>query len=168
MAIAFLGLGGNLGDAKQTLKDAIVCLAQHPQIEITARSCFYQSSPVEASGNDYINNVLLIKTELAPLPLLRLCQSVEDQFGRERPFENAPRTLDIDLLVYDQIEQKHPELTLPHPRMTERLFVLLPLLEIEPDFSLPAFGKLQAFTAELSWQKISRMQCCKCLPIPRV
>lgn len=162
MAKAFLGLGGNIGDAKQILKDAIVCLAQHPQIEITARSCFYKTEPINAPGDDYINCVIALETKLGPLPLLRHCQSVEAKFGRERPFENAPRTLDIDVLLYNDAIENHPDLILPHPRMTERLFVIIPLLEVAPNIEIPGFGPIKHLTETLASQRINRVEGCQC------
>lgn len=162
MAKVFLGLGGNLGDAKQTLKDAIICLAQNPHVEVISRSCYYKSAPIDATGDDFVNSVIAITTNLNPLTLLKLCQSVEDSFGRERPFPNAPRTIDIDILTYDKEEHNLPELTIPHPRMTERLFVLLPLLEIEPEINLPGFGPLKDLIAGLSNQRIEKIQGCQC------
>ncbi|MFM1807089.1 MAG: hypothetical protein RL212_1348, partial [Pseudomonadota bacterium] len=86
MALAFIGLGGNIGDTKQLIKDAIVCLAQHPELKVLTRSCMYQSAPVNASGNDFINAVISIETQLTPNDLLHICQKVENTFGRERPF----------------------------------------------------------------------------------
>lgn len=158
MAKAYIGLGGNIGDSRQILTDAVVCLAQYPTITITSRSCFYISSPVDAPGGDYINNVISVDTNLEPLPLLKVCQAVEQHFGRERPFEKAPRTLDIDLLIYEDVSHNTPELILPHPRITERMFVLLPLLEIDSEISLPKHGKLKDKLPDLSWQKIERLQ----------
>jgi 2-amino-4-hydroxy-6-hydroxymethyldihydropteridine diphosphokinase len=158
MAKAFIGLGGNVGDSRQILTDAVICLAQFPSIKIDARSCFYISAPVDAPGADYVNNVISISTTLDPKPLLQVCQSVEQHFGRERPYSNAPRTLDIDILMYDQLTMNEPELIIPHPRMTERMFVLLPLLEIDPEITLPKHGKLKDKLPDLSWQKIEKLQ----------
>ncbi len=157
MSTAYIGLGGNIGHSRQILTDAVICLAQSPAILINARSCFYISTPVNAPGNDYVNNVIAVSTRLEPIPLLHACQSVEQKFGRERPYENAPRTLDIDLLMYDDVSYNSPELILPHPRMAERMFVLLPLLEIDSEISLPKIGKLKDQIANLSWQKIERL-----------
>ena len=163
MANAFIGLGGNVGDTRQILTDAVVCLAQIPSIQILARSCFYISSPVDAPGGDYINNVVSISTSLDPFSLLHACQAVENHFGRERPYDKAPRTLDIDLLTYDDFTSNDPELIIPHPRITERMFVLLPLLELAPEFELPHLGKLKDMIPELSWQKIEKLQHHHCL-----
>ena len=95
MARAFIGFGGNIGDTRQLITDAIVCLALRAELQIVAKSCFYQSAPFEASGNDYINAVIEIETELSPYGLLHVCQAIELEFGRERPYINAPRTLDL-------------------------------------------------------------------------
>ena len=130
MARAFIGFGGNIGDTRQLITDAIVCLAQRQELSIMAKSCFYQSAPIEALGGDYINAVIEIETELSPYGLLHICQAVEQEFGRERPYTNAPRTLDLDILSFEGVSQDDTELTLPHPRIIERSFVLLPLLEI--------------------------------------
>ena len=101
MTIAYLGLGANLGDARQTLKDAVVCLAQQHTISVLAKSSVYRTAPIDSSAYDYFNCV--VKLETSPRPrdqLLRLCHHIELQFGRERPYRNAPRTLDLDILLY--------------------------------------------------------------------
>jgi 2-amino-4-hydroxy-6-hydroxymethyldihydropteridine diphosphokinase len=162
MAFSFIGFGGNLGDARQIITDAIVCLAQRTEVQIINKSCFYQSAPVDATGGDYINSVIRIETDLDPYGLLYVCQSIEHQFGRERPYTNAPRTLDIDILFYEGFEQNQTDLTLPHPRITERSFVLLPLLEIEPNFFWPEVGQLKDFLPKVAHQRISRLTCKNC------
>jgi 2-amino-4-hydroxy-6-hydroxymethyldihydropteridine diphosphokinase len=163
MAIAFIGFGGNVGDTRQIITDAIVCLALRSQLQITHKSCFYQSAPVDAAGGDYINSVVQIETELNPYGLLHVCQTIEQQFGRERPYENAPRTLDLDILYFEGVSQGDMELTLPHPRITERSFVLLPLLEIAPDFFLPEFGALKSYLPQVAHQRIEKLNCRNCL-----
>jgi 2-amino-4-hydroxy-6-hydroxymethyldihydropteridine diphosphokinase len=162
MALAFIGLGGNIGDTKQLIKDAIVCLAQHPELRILTRSCMYQSAPVDAEGDDYINAVISLETQISPEELLRICQQVELSFGRERPYLNAPRTLDLDVLAYDQIAINNDALTIPHPRMIERSFVLYPLLEIAPDIDLPGFGKLTKYIPNVKHQRIEKVKGCNC------
>lgn len=162
MALAFIGLGGNIGDAKQLIKDAIVCLAQRPELRVKTRSCMYKSAPVDATGNDFINAVISIETDIQPKELLAICHQVENQFGRERPFLNAPRTLDLDLLIYDQVEVADEFLTIPHPRLTERAFVLLPLLEISPDLNLPNLGELSQYLKQVEHQRIEKVQGCCC------
>ena len=162
MAKAFIGFGGNIGDTRQLITDAIVCLAQHSELHILAKSCFYQSAPVEALGGDYINAVIEIETELTPYGLLHVCQAIEQEFGRERPYANAPRTLDLDILSYEGVTQNETELMLPHPKIIERSFVLLPLLEIAPDFFLPNFGQLKAYLPKVAHQRIEKLPCRNC------
>jgi 2-amino-4-hydroxy-6-hydroxymethyldihydropteridine diphosphokinase len=162
MARAFIGFGGNIGDTRQLITDAIICLAQRSELNILAKSCFYQSAPVEALGEDYINAVIEIDTQLTPYGLLYVCQAIEQEFGRERPYTNAPRTLDLDILSYEGVTQNDTELTLPHPRIIERSFVLLPLLEISPDFLLPNFGELKAYLPKVAHQRIEKLPCRNC------
>jgi 2-amino-4-hydroxy-6-hydroxymethyldihydropteridine diphosphokinase len=162
MARAFIGFGGNIGDTRQLITDAIVCLAQRSQLEILAKSCFYQSAPVEALGGDYINAVIEIETQLSPYGLLHVCQAIEQEFGRERPYANAPRTLDLDILFYEGVTQSETELMLPHPKIVERSFVLLPLLEIAPNFFLPDFGELKAYLPKVAHQRIEKLPCRNC------
>lgn len=162
MARAFIGFGGNIGDTRQLITDAIVCLAQRSELHILAKSCFYQSAPVEALGGDYINAVIEIDTQLTPYGLLHVCQAIEQEFGRERPYANAPRTLDLDILSYEGVTQNETELILPHPKIVERSFVLLPLLEIAPDFFLPNFGELKAYLPKVAHQRIEKLPCRNC------
>jgi len=162
MARAYIGFGGNIGDTRQLITDAIVCLALRSELQILAKSCFYQSAPVEATGGDYINAVIEIDTQLSPYGLLYVCQSIEQEFGRERPYLNAPRTLDLDILHFEGISQNETQLTLPHPRIIERSFVLLPLLEIAPDFFLPHLGELKAYLPKVANQRIEKLPCRNC------
>jgi 2-amino-4-hydroxy-6-hydroxymethyldihydropteridine diphosphokinase len=162
MARAFIGFGGNIGDTRQLITDAIVCLALRAELQILAKSCFYQSAPVEASGGDYINAVIEIETELTPYGLLYVCQAIEQEFGRERPYSNAPRTLDLDILSFEGVTQNDTALILPHPRMIERSFVLLPLLEIAPNFFLPDLGELKAYLPQVAHQRIEKLPCRNC------
>jgi 2-amino-4-hydroxy-6-hydroxymethyldihydropteridine diphosphokinase len=162
MALAFIGLGGNIGDTQQFIKDAIVCLAQHPELRVLTRSCMYQSAPVGAEGPDFINAVVSLETQLPPEDILSICQNIENNFGRERPYINAPRTLDLDVLAYDDLSIQNERLTIPHPRMIERSFVLFPLLEIAPDIDLPGFGKLTQYIPNVEHQRIKRVQGCNC------
>jgi 2-amino-4-hydroxy-6-hydroxymethyldihydropteridine diphosphokinase len=162
MARAFIGFGGNIGDTRQLITDAIVCLALRSELQILAKSCFYQSAPVEATGNDYINAVIEIETELTPYGLLHVCQAIETEFGRERPYSNAPRTLDLDILSFEGVTQSETELMLPHPRIIERSFVLLPLLEIAPNFFLPDLGELKTYLPNVAHQRIEKLACRNC------
>jgi 2-amino-4-hydroxy-6-hydroxymethyldihydropteridine diphosphokinase len=132
----FVGLGANLGDATATVRAALQALDEMPGTRCVARSSLYRSAPIDAQGADYINAVAQLQTELSPAALLEALQAIEARFGRERPYRNAPRTLDLDLLLYGQRRIVTPALTVPHPRMHERAFVLVPLAEIAPDLAL--------------------------------
>jgi len=134
---AFVALGANLGDATRTLVDAIGAIGRLPETHVTSRSSFYRSAPVDAKGPDFINAVVAIETGLPALELLGQLHAIEHAAGRERPYRNAPRTLDLDLLLYADDVIATPELTVPHPRMRERAFVLLPLAEIAPQRVTP-------------------------------
>lgn len=130
---AFVALGANLGDAQATLQKALHDLATLPQTRCVRSSCLYRTAPVDATGPDYVNAVAELRTTLGPYALLAELQRLEQAAGRERPWRNAPRTLDLDLLLYADLRQDDPVLTLPHPRMHERAFVLVPLAEIAPE-----------------------------------
>ena len=131
--VACVALGANLGDAVGTLNQTLRDLAALPQTQLLKASSLYRSAPHEAQGPDFINAVALVQTQLSPLDLLHALQALEMKSGRERPFRNAPRTLDLDLIFYGDLALTNPELTLPHPRWHERAFVLLPLAEIWPE-----------------------------------
>ncbi|MDE1183392.1 2-amino-4-hydroxy-6-hydroxymethyldihydropteridine diphosphokinase [Paraburkholderia sp.] len=163
MTVAYLGLGANLGDARQTLKDAVVCLAQQHTIAVLAKSSLYRTAPIDAGGDDYFNCVVKIDTTLTPHRLLALCQQIEHHFGRERPYRNAPRTLDIDILLFDEQSIEEPDLIVPHPRLTERAFVLVPLLEIDAALTIPQQGRADTFLAHVADQRIEKMKSpCQC------
>lgn len=130
---AFVAIGANLGDAEATVKEAMAAIGALQRTQVTARSSLYRSAPVEAEGPDFINAVVAVRTGLDAEQLLIALQRLETLAGRERPFPNAPRTLDLDLLMHGNSVIESPTLTLPHPRMRERAFVLKPLAEIAPD-----------------------------------
>lgn len=150
---AWIGLGANLGDAGETIEHAIKALKETPGIESLVVAPLYGSDPVDAQGPTFINTVAQIQTTLAPLPLLDALQSIEHAHGRERPYRNAPRTLDLDLLLYEGVTLLTPRLTLPHPRMHERAFVLRPLIDLTPDLLLTQ-GSLDTLLAQCSDQKL--------------
>lgn len=127
---AYVGLGGNLGEAHETLEAALTALQAVAGVQIEAVSSAYRSRPVDADGPDYINAVAAVRSSLGPLELLHALQTIEECHGRERPYRHAPRTLDLDLLLYDTARRHSTELTLPHPRWVERAFVLEPLAEV--------------------------------------
>ena len=130
--MACVAVGANLGDAMATVQQAMRDVAGLPQTQQVKASSLYRSAPYEAQGPDFINAVVLVQTQLTPLALLQALQALELKGGRERPFKNAPRTLDLDLIFYGDAVMSTPELTLPHPRWQDRAFVLQPLAEVWP------------------------------------
>ena len=144
---AYVGLGANLGDPLAALRQAIEGLDQLPGTRVTARSSFYRSAPVEATGPDFVNAVAALATALTAPELLAELQQLELAAGRERPWRNAPRTLDLDLLLYGSARIGSAALTVPHPRMASRAFVLVPLAEIAPSLVTPA--QLAAITSQV-------------------
>jgi 2-amino-4-hydroxy-6-hydroxymethyldihydropteridine diphosphokinase len=149
---AFVAIGANLGDAQAAVRAAMDAIGTIERTVVTARSSLYQSAPVEATGPDYINAVVAVRTGLTAEAFLSELQLLEEQAGRERPFPNAPRTLDLDLLMHGNTVKDTPALTLPHPRMRERAFVIKPLAEIAPD-KVP-----RAALARVSGQVIQRLR----------
>lgn len=135
---AWIGLGANLGDRGAALAQAVQALAALPATRLVKVSGLYASAPIDAGGPDYLNAVVELATRLAPLDLLDALQALEQAAGRERPYRNAPRTLDLDLLLYGDQQIQTERLTVPHPRIGERAFVLLPLAEIAPECVTPA------------------------------
>jgi 2-amino-4-hydroxy-6-hydroxymethyldihydropteridine diphosphokinase len=130
---AFVAIGANLGDARDTVLRAMDDLDRLPRTRVSARSSLYRSAPVDAGGPDFVNAVVALETGLDPHALLAELQRLEAGAGRERPYRNAPRTLDLDLLRHGDAVLDTPQLSLPHPRIAERAFVLLPLAEIAPE-----------------------------------
>jgi 2-amino-4-hydroxy-6-hydroxymethyldihydropteridine diphosphokinase len=137
----YVALGANLGDAAQALRDALAALTGVPGVRLVRASSLYRSAPIESSGPDYINAVAEIATMLTAPDLLSALQAIEHGAGRERPYRNAPRTLDLDLLLYGSASIDSATLTVPHPRMWERAFVLVPLHEIAPGLVSEAMRK---------------------------
>jgi len=131
--MACVALGANLGDAVASVQQALRDVADLTKTQLVKASSLYRSAPYEAHGPDFINAVALVQTQLLPLELLQALQALEQQSGRERPFKNAPRTLDLDVIFYGDVVLATPELTLPHPRWHERAFVLQPLAEVWPE-----------------------------------
>lgn len=156
---AYIGLGANLGDARAALASALAALAQIPSSTLHATSAVYRSAPQGegASGPEYLNAVALLHTRLAPLALLHALQAIEQAHGRQRPYPNAPRTLDLDLLLHGQAVLTTPELTLPHPRLHLRAFVLQPLLALSPELQAPGLGRLAAWLAATADQPIEKL-----------
>lgn len=156
-ALFHVGLGANLGDAAGTLRAAIEAMNGLPDTRVAAVSSFYRSAPVDASGPDFINAVAALETGLDPAELLSALQGIEAAHGRERPHVNAPRTLDLDILLGQDLMVDSPALKIPHPRMHGRAFVLAPLVELAPDAHIPGIGPAKAALAAVADQRIERL-----------
>ena len=151
---AYVGIGANLGDPAQTVRSAIAALQELADTRLSASSSLFASAPIDAGGSDFVNAVARIDTGLAAETLLSELQKIEQAFGRERPFRNAPRTLDLDLLLYGQAQIQSSSLEVPHPRMTGRAFVLKPLLELDAAIHIPGMGQAQDFLNSVQDQRI--------------
>jgi 2-amino-4-hydroxy-6-hydroxymethyldihydropteridine diphosphokinase len=155
---AYIGLGSNLGDPVAQLSAALAALSQLPETQLAARSSLYRSAPVgDAAQPDFVNAVARVETGLAPETLLDALQEIERAFGRERPFPGAPRTLDLDLLLYGSRRIATARLSVPHPCMHQRAFVLLPLLELDAGIDIPGRGAARACLPAVSGQRIVRL-----------
>ena len=155
---AYIGLGANLGDAPGALRAAALHLKNHPECHWLAGSRLYRSAPIDSSGPDYWNAAAILETELAPQALLAVLQAIELAHGRLRPYRNAPRTLDLDLLALGELQCNEPNLQVPHPRLHQRAFVLHPLLEMAPELKLPGLGALCDYLPAVAEQKIDRTE----------
>jgi len=154
---AYVALGANLGDPAATLRAALAQLGQLPDTALAAQSSLYATTPVDAGGPDYCNAVAGLATGLDALDLFHALQDIEREHGRERSYRNAPRTLDLDLLLHGDLQLETPELTLPHPRMHQRAFVLIPLAEIAPDLSIPGHGAVRELLGAVAGQAIRKL-----------
>ena len=158
MNTAYVALGANLGDPKATVLAAFAALANLPESRVARCSSLYRTAPVGIlSQPDFVNAVALLETTLAPEALLDALLDIEARFGRIRRERNGPRTLDLDLLLYDDIELDLPRLTLPHPRLHLRAFVLLPLAEVAPELAIPRRGSVAAWLPAVDNQGIVRL-----------
>lgn len=155
---AFIGLGANLGDARATVETALQELGALPGTRLAQRSSLFRSAPVDAGGDDYVNAVARIDTTLPAAELLAALMDIERSHGRERTGYNAPRTLDLDLLLYGRDKIATDSLTVPHPRMTQRAFVLIPLLQIAPLIDIPGMGPAHGFVPGVAGQAISALR----------
>lgn len=158
MPVAYVALGANLGEPVRALKGALRAMSE-AGIEQLACSSFYRTEPIDSSGPDYVNAVAKVSTNLSADDLLRRLLAIEKEFGRIRPagVHNAPRTLDLDLLLYEENVLQTPFLTLPHPRMHERAFVLVPLAEISPEAVIPGQGRVKDLLPGVTDQRIEKM-----------
>ena len=152
---AYIGLGANLGDAPRTLLLACEALSGLPESRWLGCSSLYRSAPIDAAGPDFFNAVVALQTALPAEALLDALQAVENQLGRERPYRHAPRTLDLDLLLYGDACITTPRLTVPHPRLQERAFVLRPLQELQPGLRLPGLGPLTPWLVCTEGQQVA-------------
>jgi 2-amino-4-hydroxy-6-hydroxymethyldihydropteridine diphosphokinase len=158
MTLAYVGLGANLGEPRRQLTEAIIAMSGLPETRLARHSSFYRTAPVGfAEQPEYLNAVAALDTRLAPGVLLEGLQGIERRHHRERSFPNAPRTLDLDLLLFGDERISRPGLTVPHPRMHERAFVLQPLLELDSEISIPGKGKASALLSACSSQKVERI-----------
>lgn len=155
---AYIGLGANLGQPLATLEAACREIGGIPGVSITAQSSWYRSAPVDATGPDFVNGVLAVDTSLDPHALLAALQAIESRHGRERPYRNAPRTLDLDLLLHGANVLDEPALTLPHPRMHTRAFVLAPLAQIAPGAVVPGHGAAADLLQVVGDQDVSLLE----------
>jgi 2-amino-4-hydroxy-6-hydroxymethyldihydropteridine diphosphokinase len=150
-------LGGTLGEPRAQILAALEELARLPRTRLVAHSSLYRSAPLgHAAQPDFLNAVARLETGLAAEELLGELQAIERRHGRERPFPGAPRTLDLDLLLYGDATIDSPRLTVPHPRMHERAFVLAPLLELESEAVIPGRGRAAQLLAACAAQRIAR------------
>lgn len=155
---AFIALGANLGDPTGQILHAVEELAGLPGTRVHARSSLYRSRPVGGPEQpEYVNAVARLNTQLSPRKLLQHCLAIEARHGRLRTSKNAPRTLDLDLLLYDGLVMHESGLTLPHPRMHERGFVLQPLAEIAPDAVIPGRGDVRRLLAAVDVSDLVRL-----------
>lgn len=156
--IAWVGIGANLGDARANVLDAIDRLRRLPGARFLQASSLYRTAPIDSSGDDYVNAVASLDTDLDAHALLQALFDIEQAHGRERPYRNAPRTLDLDLLLFgDQVIADAPALLVPHPRLHERAFVLAPLAELAPDLVIPGRGSVASLLPGVAGQSIERL-----------
>ena len=155
---AYVGLGANLGNPAETVRKALIELSRLPDTSVRRASSLYRSAPVGyVAQPDYVNAVAELQTGLGARELLDHLLSLEARAGRARTFADAPRTLDLDLLTYGEDRLDEPGLSVPHPRMHRRRFVLEPLVELDPDFVIPAQGRARDALAAVLDQPVTRM-----------
>ena len=156
---AVIALGSNLAEPARQVRAALSALEAHPQIQIEKTSSLYVTAPVGYDNQpDFVNAVCSVRTSLDGVSLLAVLNRIEADFGRERTFRNAPRTLDLDIIDFDGIFSDDPHLTLPHPRAHERSFVMKPLAEILPDFVLGGHGRAADLAAALGEEGIRLLE----------
>jgi 2-amino-4-hydroxy-6-hydroxymethyldihydropteridine diphosphokinase len=154
---AFVGVGANLGDAETAVRTALLALEGLADTRVVAKSSLYRSAPLQASGPDFINAVAELRTCLPAAELLQRLHGIEAEFGRVRSVRNAPRTLDLDLLMYGDLMLRGEGLQLPHPRAHRRAFVLLPLAELDASLVLPGLGPIGPWLRRAADQRVERV-----------
>jgi 2-amino-4-hydroxy-6-hydroxymethyldihydropteridine diphosphokinase len=154
---AYIGVGANLGDACDTVQRAIKALSSLPRTSLRQQSGMFRTAPIDAGGDDYVNAVACINTQLTAQELLGRLQAIENDFGRERPYVNAPRTLDLDILLYGNQTISTETLVVPHPRLTQRAFALIPLMQIDPFIAIPGKGAAHTFVPAVADQVITKI-----------
>lgn len=154
---AFVGIGANLGDPRAAIADAFLRLDALSGTCVSARSSVYRTAPLDAGGPDYLNAAAEVRTTLGAAELLAELHRIEAIHGRERPYRNAPRTLDLDLLLYGEARVDTPGLVLPHPRAHLRAFVLRPLAELDPRLEIPGVGSVQDLLPGVAGQRIDKL-----------
>ena len=158
MVVSYIGLGSNLSQPAQQLRSALDCLNNLPETRLTRCSSFYRSAPVGPGEQpDYVNAVAELETALPPLQLLNRLQAIEAEHGRERSIRWGARTLDLDILLFGQQCIDGERLQVPHPRMGERNFVLLPLAELEPQLQLPTGESIQALLRQCPDNRLEKI-----------
>jgi 2-amino-4-hydroxy-6-hydroxymethyldihydropteridine diphosphokinase len=158
VTIAYVGIGSNLDEPENQVEQALLELDRLPHSRLVGRSSLYRSAPVGFAGQpDFVNAVARLETGLAVERLLSDLQDIESRHGRTRSFPNAPRTLDLDLLLFEKLQLRTPRLTVPHPRMHERAFVLKPLVEISPELSIPGLGPAKDFLKKVENQTVEKL-----------
>jgi 2-amino-4-hydroxy-6-hydroxymethyldihydropteridine diphosphokinase len=155
--VCYIGIGSNLGDARDNVERAAQRLANIRDTRFIGQSSLFRTAPVDANGDDYVNAVVRIDTRLTAVQMLQALQAIEQDFGRERPYQNAPRTLDLDLLLYGSQTVSTDTLTVPHPRLTQRAFVLIPLLQLDPLIVIPGYGPAHEFAPAVAGQAIRKI-----------
>ncbi|KJS15081.1 MAG: 2-amino-4-hydroxy-6-hydroxymethyldihydropteridine pyrophosphokinase [Peptococcaceae bacterium BRH_c4b] len=149
--IVYIGLGSNLGDKEENIRFALNMIAETPGVNISGVAPLYKTAPVGMEQQDwFLNTVVEVSTDLAPLELLHKLQEIENRMGRVRKVHWGPRIIDLDLLLYGDEAIDIPGLTVPHPMMGERAFVLVPLAHLNPDLVLPGWGGVAELAVEMS------------------
>ena len=155
MSHAVIGLGANLGDPAAQLRMAIAAIGRIAETRVLAVSSFYRTAPVGYLAQpEFVNAAVTVETNLAPRALLAALQAIEAAAGRERRFKDAPRTLDLDVLLYDDRVADEPGLMIPHPRLHQRAFALRPLVDLAPEIAIPGLGPAAKFLRTAADQRV--------------